>query len=181
MISLRSQITKTLLNYFFINPASRVYVNELYRNLKIDKRNLVRKLKELEKEGILKSETSGNLKLYSVNRNYPLYREYRKIVLKTIGFEDKLKKILEKIEGVKEAYIYGSYAKDKMAIHSDVDLLIVGNHNLVLLQGELNRLQKEIKREINVVNIDEREFKKRIKNKDPFISEILKEKHIRII
>jgi DNA-binding transcriptional ArsR family regulator len=80
MISLRSQISKTLLNYFFINPASRVYVNELSRNLKIDKRNLVRKLKELEKEGILKSESSGNLKLYSVNRNYPLYREYRKIL-----------------------------------------------------------------------------------------------------
>ena len=85
MISLRSQITKTLLNYFFINPASRVYVNELYRNLKIDKRNLVRKLKELEKEGILKSETSGNLKFYSVNRNYPLYREYRKIVIVALG------------------------------------------------------------------------------------------------
>jgi len=85
MISLKSQIAKTLLNYFFINPASRVYVNELSRNLKIDKRNLVRKLKELEKEGILKSESSGNLKLYSVNRNYPLYREYRKILKVTSG------------------------------------------------------------------------------------------------
>jgi len=85
MISLRSEITKALLNYFFINPAGRVYVNELSRNLEIDKRNLVRKLKELEKEGILQSESRGNLKLYSINRNYPLYREYRKILLVASG------------------------------------------------------------------------------------------------
>lgn len=181
MISLRSQITKTLLNYFFINPASRVYVNEISRNLKIDKRNLVRKLKELEKEGILKSENRGNLKLYSTNRNYPLYREYRKIVLKTIGFEDRLKKILDKIEEVKEAYIYGSYAKDKMDTHSDIDLLVIGEHSVVSLQGKLNKLQQEIGREINVVNLDEGELKKRIKRRDPFIREILKAKHIRII
>jgi len=63
MISLRSKIAKELLNYFFINPDDRVYINELSRNLKVDKRNLVKKLKELETEGILKSENRGNLKI----------------------------------------------------------------------------------------------------------------------
>lgn len=181
MISLRSKIAKELLNYFFINPADRVYINELSRNLKVDKRNLVKKLKELEKEGILKSENRGNLKLYSINRNYPLYAEYRTIVLKTVGFEEKLRKLLEETEGIKEVYLYGSYAMNKMDIHSDIDLLVVGNHNLLALQRKLGMLQKEIKREINIVNMDEHDFKKRIKDKDPFINELLKKKHIRIV
>jgi predicted nucleotidyltransferase len=181
MISLRSKITKTLLNYFFINPTEWIHINELSRKHKVDKRNLVKKLKELEKEGILKSESRGNLKLYSINLNYPLYEEYKKIVLKTIGFEDRLKKILDKIEEVKEAYIYGSYAKDKMDTHSDIDLLVIGEHSVVSLQGKLNKLQQEIGREINVVNLDEGELKKKIKRRDPFIREILKAKHIRII
>ena len=70
MISLRSEITKKLLNYFFLNPQESLYVNELSRKLALDKRNLVKKLKELENETILKSEKRGNLRFYSINRDY---------------------------------------------------------------------------------------------------------------
>ena len=97
MILLRSVITKKLLNYFFINPQETLYVNELVRKLEVEKRNLVKKLKELEKEGILKSQNEGNLKLYSINKEYPLFDEYKKIVMKTTGFEGTLKNSLLKI------------------------------------------------------------------------------------
>jgi len=181
MISLRSELTKTLLNYFFINPHEELYINELSRKLNLDKRNLVKKLKELEKDGILRSQIRGNLKLYSINKKYPLYEEYKKIILKTIGVEEKLRKIVKEVVGIKEAYIYGSYAKNKMDIHSDIDLLIIGDHETILLQRKLNNLQKEIEREVNPVNMDERDYKKRIKNKDPFVLAVLKEEHIKII
>lgn len=181
MISLRSEITKKLLNYFFINPQESLYVNELSRKLNLDKRNLVKKLKELEKDGILKSQIRRNLKLYSINKSYPLYKEYKNIILKTTGLEDKLKKVMKEIAGIVEVYIYGSYAKNKMDAYSDIDLLIIGSHKIVLLQRKLNKLQKDTDREINSVSMDENEFKKRLKNKDPFISEVLRRKHIKII
>ena len=47
MISLKSELTKTLLNYFFINPHEELYINELSRKLNLDKRNLVKKLKAI--------------------------------------------------------------------------------------------------------------------------------------
>ncbi len=181
MISLRSEITRKLLNYFFINPQENLYVNELSRKLSLDKRNLVKKLKELEKDGIIKSQIRGNIKLYSIDKSYPLYEEYKKIILKTIGVEDKLRRILTEVEGIKEAYIYGSYAKNKMDINSDIDLLIIGDHEISLLQKNLNKLQREIDREINPVSMDELEFKNRVKKKDPFISEVLRNKHIQLI
>lgn len=181
MISFRSEVTKKVLNYFFINPGESLYVNELSRKLQLDKRNLVKKIKELKAENILKSQTRGNLKLYSINKNYPLYSEYRKILMKTEGVAPKLKNILKLIKGVREAYIYGSYAKDVLGAHSDIDILVTGDHNVILLQRELNKFQKEIGREINVVNINEAEFKKKIKNKDPFIHGILNQKHIRLV
>jgi predicted transcriptional regulator len=84
MISLKSEITKKILNYFYINPDDGLYVNELSRTLNLDKRNLVKKLKELEAEGILKSEIRGNLKIYSANKRFPFYKEYKKIVLAMI-------------------------------------------------------------------------------------------------
>lgn len=96
MISLKSIVTKKLLNYFFINPRENLYVNEIARKLQLDKRNLVKKIQELEKEGILKNQIRGNLKFYSINQNYPLYNEYRQIVIKTLGFEENLREILKK-------------------------------------------------------------------------------------
>jgi len=181
MISLRSAVAKKMLNYFFINPSESLYVNELSRKLGLDKRNLVKKIKELESEGVLKSQSQGNQKLYSVNKKYPLYEEYRKIIMKTEGVEPQIKDILRSITGIKEAYIYGSYARDSISAHSDIDLLVVGDHRIISLQSRLSRLQKEIGREINVVSIDETEFKKKIKSKDPFISGILNQKHIKVI
>jgi len=164
-----------------MNPHKALYVNEMSKMLQLDKRNLVKKINELEKIGLLKSEKRGNLKLYSINKKYPLYDEYRRITLKTLGFEERLRKILKEIKGVKEIYIYGSYARNKMDVHSDLDLLIIGNHDIVSLQRRLSKLQKEIDREINAVNIDESEFKKRIARKDSFITGILKQKNIRVI
>lgn len=180
MISLKSEITRKLLNYFFLNPEESLYVNELSRNLALDKRNLVKKIKELEMKGVLKSEARGNLKLYSINKDYPLYNEYRKIVVKTIGFEESLRNALKNVKAIKDAFIYGSYAKNKMDTHSDIDLLVVGSHNIISLQKKLNKLQKEINREINVINMNEKEFRRKVKNKDPFIMGVLRNKHIRM-
>jgi predicted nucleotidyltransferase len=180
MISLRSKVARKILNYFFINPQESLYVNELSRKLEVDKRNLVKKLRELELAGILKSENRGNMRLYSMNPGFPLYKEYEAIVLKTIGLEEKVKRITKEAPGITEAYLYGSYAHNQMNAHSDIDLLFVGNHDIIALQKKLNKLQNEINREINSVSIDRGEFNRRIKNKDPFITEILKNKHIRL-
>jgi len=49
------------------------------------------------------------------------------------------------------------------------------------LQKKLNKLQKEIDREINSVNMEIKEFKKRIKDKNPFIQGVLNSKYIKII
>ena len=180
MISLKSKVTGKILNYFFLNPGSSLYVNELSEKLGLDKRNLVKKLKELEKEGLLRSESRGNLKLYSSNKKYPLYNEYKKIVLKTLGLEKKLTDLLKDVKGIKTAYIYGSYAEDGLSVHSDIDLLVIGNHKIIALQKRLSSLQKEIDREINVINMDESDFNKRRKADDPFVKGILENKHIEI-
>lgn len=181
MISLRSKITRKILNYFFINQEESLYVNELERKFGLDKRNLVKKLKQLEEERILKSSSRGNLKLYSINKSYPLFNEYKRIVAKTVGFEDSLGRALKGVKRIKEAYVYGSYARDKMDVHSDIDLLVIGGHDIILLQRELNKLQKELDREINVVNMGEQEYRKKVKAKDPFVGGLMKGKKIRII
>lgn len=181
MISLRSEITKKILRYLYLHKQEELYVNELVRKLDVDKRNLVKKLHDLEDEGILKSQTIGNLRLYSINCAYPLYKEYEKIVQKTVGLEKEIERILRSVNGIHEAYIFGSYAQGKMERHSDVDLLVVGSHSSLSLQKKLIQLQKEIDREINVVDMDRSEYQKKLNDHDPFLTGVLNKRPIRII
>jgi len=180
MTLFKSEIAQKVLGFFFLNPQEQLYTNEIAKNLDLDKRNLVKKLKEFEKEGLLKKAVRGNMKLYSINDKYPFYHEYRKIILATAGVEGSLRRILAGFSDVLEAYIYGSYARDAMDAHSDIDLLIVGNHSVLALQRKLTMLQKTLGREINAVNMDPKEFKEKQENNDPFIAGLLHGKKLRV-
>lgn len=181
MISLKSEITQRVLNYFFLNPHESLYINELSRKLSLDKRNLVKKIRALEKEGLLISRPQGNLRFYSINIKFPLYKEYKNIILKTFGFEEKLRTLLKEVPEIEKAFIYGSYAENKLDVHSDIDLLVIGRHSIASLQGKISRLQREIDREINVVNMSMGDFLRRRRNKDPFIVNVFKKRPIEII
>lgn len=179
MISLKSKTVLELLNHFFLHEDENLYVNELVRRLGIDKRNLLKKLKECENAGLFKTEFKGNLKYYSLNKDFPLYNEYKKIILKTTGIETRLRELLEKIKGIKRAFIYGSYVSDKMDASSDIDVFVIGNHKVIEVQKAISALQKRIDREINVINIGEKEFLS--KKDDPFLSDIIKKDKIELV
>jgi len=182
MISFRSKITQKVLNYFFINPDIRCYINELAKILEVDPKNLYSKLKELEeKEGILQSEFQGQQRYFFLNKKYPHLKEYSSMFLKTVGFEKILRDALLKIKGITSAYIFGSYAKNKMDILSDIDILVVGDYSMIKLQGVINILQKRTRREINVVNMNFDEFEIKRNKKSELIYEIMKDKYIRVI
>lgn len=181
MISLKSNVTKKILNYFFINPNAKHYINEFARMLHLDPKNVDTKLKELEKEGLLKSEFWGKERYFYLSKKYPLLKEYRQIVLKTVGVERRLKKLLHEIPGVKQAYLFGSYAKDTMDVSSDIDLLVIGSHSSISLHKSINKMQLEIDREINVINLTEKEFKEKKKTSDPFIKTVFSEKNIKLL
>src|SRR3989304_10527751 len=97
MFTLQSNTEIQVLEYFFINPEEKQYISELSRILKVDKGNLDRKLKELEKEGIIGYEKKGNQKYYFLNKQYPLLKEVKKIYEYKYGLEKNLNKILTKI------------------------------------------------------------------------------------
>jgi len=120
------------------------------------------------------------LRLFKINEQYPLYKEIKSFVRKTVGVEAQLKEILVGIEGIEKALIYGSYAKDSMRPDSDVDVLVVVNKTQAednLVSG-LSRVEKTIGREINYKLYTEKDFRQKRKDKDPFLTEVLTDKYI---
>jgi len=84
------------------------------------------------------------------------------------------------VRGLKQAYLFGSYAKDQMDAASDIDLLAVGNHDTLELQKEISGIQKSVGREINVMSLGPTEYEKKRKS-DPFIKSVLQGKKIQIV
>lgn len=181
MFNLHSKIANKTLRYFFINPRQKNYINELARILKVDPGNLSRKLEEMEKEGILSSEFSGKQRYYFINKKYPLLKEAKKAFELKYGLGDLIAADLKKVKGIKEAYIFGSYAKGDFESESDIDVLIIGDHPVMEATKALLPIQERIRREINVVDLTEEEFAKRKKNKDEFIRDIFNGKAIKIL
>lgn len=180
MISLRSKNTKAILGHMFLHEEAELYVNEMARKFSLDDGNLSRKLKELESEGILKCRERGSACYYSLNRDYPLLKEYKGIVLKTIGFEQRLRDAFSGISGIEQAFIFGSYAGGTMDAASDIDVLVVGGHDTLALQRVVAVLQKETDREINVISMESKEYKEKLK-KDPFLKSLVKKKKVRLL
>ncbi len=161
MISLRSKITQQVLSDAFLNEKKAFYVNEIARRHHLDSGNVARKLKELESDGILQSETKARARFYSLNPRFPLLKEYRQIVLKTVGIESSLKKILKNVRGIQKAFLFGSYAAGTMEDSSDLDLMVIGGHRLIDLHRQIAKLQKDIGRPINVTSVSAEEYEKK--------------------
>ncbi len=179
MINFKSKITQKVLSYFFLNIDSEMYLNEITRKFDVDRANLSRKLTEWEEDGILIKTKRGNLSLYKINKKYPMLSEMKKIIQKSFGIEGELKKALKLVSGINKAYIFGSYASDKLRVESDIDLLLVGSHNALIAQKEVVKIQKKFDREINVIDMTEIEFKK--KRNGDLLQNIFKNKIIEII
>jgi len=181
MISLRSKVAIKLLDYYFLNLDSQHYINELARILELDPKNTETKLKEFEEKGLFKSEFRGKERYFFLAKDNPVLEHYRQIFLTTYGIEKRLKDMLPNIKGLKEAYIFGSYASNKMDSSSDIDILAIGSHSVLELQRLIVKLQKDIGREFNVTNLSLKEFGAKKKDKDPFISGVFKTKTIKLV
>jgi len=181
MISLRSKVAIKLLGYYFLNQDADHYINELARLLGLDPKNTETKLKELEKEGLFKSEFRGKERYFFLAKDNPVLEHYRQIFLKTYGIERRLRDILRDIRGIKEAYLFGSYASNKMDSSSDIDMLAIGSHSVLELQRVIAELQKDTGREFNVTNLSLKEFGAKKRDKDHFINRIFKNKTIKLV
>ena len=170
-----------LLRLFFTNPDRTFYMQEIGRTLGKKPGTFQRTLNNMVSEGILESEYKANARYFKVNKNYPLFKELKSIVFKTVGVKGSIKDILEKVGNVQLAFIYGSYAKAKENYLSDIDLAVIGNPDEDKLIKELDKLEEQLKREINYKLYTLKEFKKEVEEKEPFILEILRGKKIMVI
>lgn len=177
----KSKTRKELFRLYFTNPEHEYYLRELERVLDIPVSMVRKELNRLEEDHIFLSRRKGNSTYYFLNKSYPLFDELKSIIFKTIGIQGLLREKLTKMKGIEVAFIYGSFAKHEDAAKSDVDLLIVGEPDDSRLLREIRKLEEVLKREINYTVFKRDEFKLKMRQKDSFIMDLLKNPKIFLI
>jgi predicted nucleotidyltransferase len=172
MLILHSKTRQRLLRFYFTNLTARLHVRDLAHRLDVDPSNLSKELRHLESEGLFASETSGRQKYFHLNRKYPLFAEVRRIVEKTIGTASLLAESLQRIDGIQEAYLYGSFARNQQDVASDIDVIVIGNPKGTTLAEVIRSLEHQLGREINYTVLTRKEFDSRRARKDAFLEDI---------
>lgn len=175
---IRSKTARKVLTLFITHSGDKFYTRQLERLIKEPVSAVRRELKKLENSGFLLSKEEANVKYYWVNKEYPIFEEIKKIILKTSGLGSSLRGLIGKAPGIKVAFIYGSVAKGEEKAASDLDLMIVGNIDSVKLHSIIAAIENKIDRAINYNLINEKDFRNK---RTEFIKRILREEKIFII
>ena len=181
MLSLRSELRRKLLTFFYVNRKARVYVRQLAEALQADSTNLSRELARLEREGLLTAEQEGRQLYYSVNRASPQLKPLFALLQGSIGVVPALKRALGAVSGIESAWLYGSFAKGEADAASDVDVLLVGRPDQAELAAEVRKAEKALRREINYTVLSSQDLARRRRKGDAFVSDIWNGKRIELI
>lgn len=178
MINLNNNKIQQIITFFFLNPRKRIYLKQLSDQLDLDNGNLSRYLTSLVNEGFLNAQEEGRQKYFSLNHNYLVLPELKKMMAVKISPEILLKELFSKFSELKAAYIFGSYASGKFNDKNDLDVMLIGEQNPFDIRREIVKLQKQFGREINIIDYTEAEYNKKIKNQDAFLKKVLAEPKI---
>jgi predicted nucleotidyltransferase len=92
-----------------------------------------------------------------------------------------LSRALSDVPKIKEAYLYGSFARKDSDQHSDIDLLIIGEPQQDVLETVVRRLERSFGREINYTVLSEAELKRKLARSDPFIGDVWRGKKVKLV
>jgi hypothetical protein len=160
-----------LLLKFFLNSNSRSYLRNLETEFGESTNSIRLELNKFERSGLLKSEADGNRKYFRANTDHPLFKDIHNILLKQIGFDKIIERVIEKLGNLDEAYVAGDFARG--IDNGSIDLIFVGdNINKEYLIRLVEKTESYINRKIRYLVFgkdDARSFLKKHNDEDLLI------------
>ncbi len=155
-------------------------ITELSRDININKGILSRLIKALEKENVIKTNSKGKIKLFSINKENLFIR---KIIIPLFEKENGFyyAELTRFANAVKKEVIsviaYGSVVSGTIKLTSDIDILVVTNKKTENLEKQIDKLRKEFLDDDLLLTIDLMDFeelRKLYNEKEPFINSLIK-------
>ncbi len=181
MVEIPSRLALQIVALFRADYRRQYYVREIALLVGRSHSTILPYLGELEKERVLTAKSIGKIKVYSLNMDSMIAREYLSMAeaQATIEYLKKtllIRKVNEELfkmnlEGA--IILFGSYAKGNYTSNSDIDLFYLGKIDDVNVT-KIRNLRRIYGKTINIKTLNRRLFENAVRRKDPLVKEVIK-------
>lgn len=153
-ILITSKTRVKLLVKFFVHEANKGYLRGLAEEFNESTNSVRVELNRLSEAGILVSSQEGNTKSYSANKQHPLFKELKSLVVKYLGLDRLVEVVIKKLGNVKKAIVVGDYAK---GVDSGcIQMVLIGKDiNRDYLDFLIAKAEEKIDRKVIVEVVEE--------------------------
>lgn len=170
----RSDQQLAILAVLFAEGAADVPIVELARRAGVAKATASREVARLAEHGLVRTHSLGRNTLVTANWDLPWANELRSILVQTVGVLGRLGDALGEVDGVEEAYIFGSWAArytgEPGPPPRDIDVAVIGDAALRAVRRACRVVEVDLRVEVNPVVIDRGSWEAR--SPEPFIAQI---------
>lgn len=172
-----------LLGLLFVRVNQGFHLNEIMRLTGLGSASAQRELKRLHESGVIVSERIGNVRRFKPNKDCIVFGELSGLVKKTFGLVSVLNSALAPLQHVLNvAFVYGATAKEQEGMDTAVELLLIGdNTSYGELLSRLPVAERLLRRKINPNLYSIPDFKRRLREQQPFILEVLRGQKIYVL
>jgi DNA-binding transcriptional ArsR family regulator len=171
---LRSRMQGELLARVLLHPEREYSITELAEASGVTPTAVLREVERLVGGGILEDRRVGRSRLVKARTDTPLYRPLSEVIAVTFGPLPLLAEALSGLAGVREAYIYGSWAAryrgEPGPPPGDVDVLVVGSPDPDALFDLAEGVSRRLGHEVNVHRISPESWA--ADTADPFLTSV---------
>jgi hypothetical protein len=146
----RSPEQERLLAELFVFADRPISLSELATRAGTSLGGAHKEVERLEASGLVKSAMVGRSRLIEADPSSPVYAELRGLLVKSLGPEPLLRSALAAIDGIQEAFIYGSWADPAAKSPADIDVLVVGDPDVGEVYDTATAVEREVGRPVNV-------------------------------
>jgi predicted nucleotidyltransferase len=135
-----------------------LHTNEIIRRINGNPTGVQRALLKSQANGLITSRRVGNLRLWRMDPQNPLYASMREVFARTRGIPAQLAKVLAKMPGVRLAFLFGSYVTAQDNPTSDIDLFVIGSPDWLQLSEAVRAAGHQLGRVVNPIVWSESEL-----------------------
>lgn len=145
------KIRIALLTKLLLNPASKVYLRGLERDLGVSSNTVRLELNKLQEMHLIEAQDDSEntkVKNYVVNQGHPMFKTLRGIIMQFVGLDQIVDQIIKKLGNLDQVYLTGDLAEGKNSPF--VDLVLVGEVDKPYLYQLIEKAEPLIQKKIRV-------------------------------
>lgn len=145
------KIRLALLTKLLLNPAGKVYLRGLERDLGVSSNTVRLELNKLQEIHLIEAQDDSDntkVKNYVVNQGHPMFKTLRGIIMQFVGLDQIVDQIIKKLGNLDQVYLTGDLAEGKNSPF--VDLVLVGEVHKPYLYQLIEKAEPLIQKKIRV-------------------------------